>query len=95
MLNKFKALRSLKIVKKTDGRYLTTITPAQKLAIENCVTLVKEHDISNYYAGILLPNKYRSCFFAIRAFDVEISQIKEQSRRNTMTGMIKLHYSSG
>jgi hypothetical protein len=66
-----------------------TITPEQKKAVDNCISLVKQHDFDNYLIGILLPVKLRGPFFAVRAYHVELALIKEQSRKNVLTGTLQ------
>jgi len=53
---------------------------------------VKQHDFDNYLAGLLLPKMYRGCFFTVRAFHVELALIKEQSRKNVMTGRVRFQF---
>ena len=54
--------------------------------------LVKQHDFDNYLIGLLIPKYYRSSYFAIRAFNVEIATIKDQANNNVMAGRIRFQY---
>ncbi|XP_023931837.1 NADH dehydrogenase (ubiquinone) complex I, assembly factor 6 [Lingula anatina] len=42
-----------------------------------CVDLVRKHDYENFLCTLLLPESYRSAAFAIRAFNVEIAQVRD------------------
>ena len=61
-------------------------------AINYCVSLVKLHDFDSYLSGLLLPRSCRSSYFAIRAFHVELALIKDQARRNTLTGRVRFQF---
>ena len=71
-------------------RYQGTDTSAE--AINYCVSLVKLHDFDSYLSGLLLPRSCRSSYFAIRAFHVELALIKDQARRNTLTGRVRFQF---
>jgi NADH dehydrogenase [ubiquinone] 1 alpha subcomplex assembly factor 6 len=59
---------------------------------EYCMSLVKKSDFDNYLCGLLMPMHVRRTFFAIRAFNCEIAQIRDQSRNNNMTGRLRFQY---
>lgn len=59
---------------------------------EFCMNLVKEYDFDNYLIGLLLPREARRGFYAVRAFNCEISRIKDQVRGNAMTGTIRFQW---
>jgi NADH dehydrogenase [ubiquinone] 1 alpha subcomplex assembly factor 6 len=72
-------------------RFATTSLDRER-AVENCVSLVKQHDIDSYLAGRLLPQKYRGPYFAVRAFHVELALVKDQSRGNVMSGRMRFQF---
>lgn len=43
-----------------------------------CLELVRKYDYENFLCTLLLSDKYKISAFAIRAFNVEISQIRDQ-----------------
>jgi NADH dehydrogenase [ubiquinone] 1 alpha subcomplex assembly factor 6 len=61
-------------------------------ASDYCVDLVKSADFDNYLCGLLIPKSARRAFFAIRAFNVEIAQIRDHSNNNFLTGRIRFQY---
>lgn len=60
--------------------------------MENCLQIVKLHDFDSYLSGILLPKKYRGPYFAVRAFHVELAMIKDQSRKNLISGRMRFQF---
>ena len=38
-----------------------------------CLKLTKEKDYENYLIGLLYAKEYRALFFAVRAFNIEVS----------------------
>jgi phytoene/squalene synthetase len=81
-----------KIAFNVPRRCLATTSLDQERAVENCVSLVKQHDFDSYLAGRLLPQKYRGPYFAVRAFHVELAQVKDQSRGNVMSGRMRFQF---
>lgn len=73
-------------------RRFATTSSDQERAVENCVSLVKQHDFDSYLAGRLLPQKYRGPYFAVRAFHVELALVKDQSRGNVMSGRMRFQF---
>ena len=67
-------------------------SPAALGAMDYCISLVKLHDFDNYLAGLLVPKTYRGSYFAIRAFHVELALIKDQARRNALTGRVRFQF---
>lgn len=61
-------------------------------ASDYCVDLVKSADFDNYLCGLLMPKPAKRAFFAIRAFNVEIAQIRDHSNNNFLTGRIRFQY---
>ena len=57
-----------------------------------CVHLVKTSDFDSYLSGLLMPKSARRAFFALRAFNYEIAQIRDQSKNNFMTGRIRFQF---
>lgn len=47
-----------------------------------CRDLVRTYDYENFLAGLLIPRKAQGAFFAIRAFNVEMASIKDNTPRN-------------
>jgi NADH dehydrogenase [ubiquinone] 1 alpha subcomplex assembly factor 6 len=67
-------------------------TLSESSAIDYCVSLVKTHDFDSYLAGLLVPKTCRHSFFAVRAFHVELALIKDQARRNALTGRVRFQF---
>lgn len=82
MLSKVKLLHS----KPKSRPYSTTE------AYNYCVSVVKQHDYDNYLGGLLLPRSYQPHFFAIRAYNVEIASIKDQSNNNALTARVRFQW---
>ena len=61
-------------------------------AIKYCVDLVRTHDFDNYLAGLLFPVKYRTAFYALRAFNIEIALLKEQAMGNIMSARVRMQW---
>lgn len=58
-----------------------------------CIDMVKKFDHENYLVGLLFPQKFRNAYFAVRAFNIEIAQIKDQVSRNTFhAGKIRFQF---
>ena len=57
---------------------LNTHTP--KIHNSHCVNLVKNKDYPSYLTGLLLPSSVKASYFAINAFNIETSVIKEALR---------------
>lgn len=58
-----------------------------------CVEIVRKHDYESFLSGLLIPKEYRSAYFAINAFNVEIATIKDQiPRNNTLAGKIRFQF---
>jgi hypothetical protein len=61
-------------------------------SLSYCESLVKQYENDNYIAGLLMPRGLRPFFYSIRAFNVEIAAIKDQSHGNTMTSRIRFQW---
>ncbi len=59
---------------------------------EYCRDLVKKYDFHNYLIGLLLPKQYRVGYFAIRAFNIEIATIKDQTKSNNIAAKIRFQW---
>ena len=53
--------------------------------------IVKQHDIDQYYAGLLMPEEYRRKYFTLVAFNGELVKIREQTQE-AMIAEIKLQW---
>ena len=51
----------------------------QRKDFEYCVNLVQNRDRESYLCGLLMPQKSRRSYFAVRAFNAELASIKEGS----------------
>lgn len=84
-------LRLRPLAKLAPLSYRTAFT--LKDSNDYCMNLVRTWDHENYMAGLLVPNKHRNAFFAIRAFNIEIAMIKDQIPRNTYhAGRIRIQF---
>lgn len=83
-----------KSIKQQRRWLVSSLTPtvSESSAIDYCVSLVKEHDFDSYLAGLLVPRTCRHSFFAVRAYHVELALIKDQARRNTLTGRVRFQF---
>ena len=59
---------------------------------EYCIDLVKTCDFENYLCGLLVPKHIRRCYFTVKAFNVEIAQVRDQSRNNFLTGRLRFQF---
>ncbi|XP_033323997.1 NADH dehydrogenase (ubiquinone) complex I, assembly factor 6 homolog sicily isoform X2 [Megalopta genalis] len=65
---------------------VTKQTPA-----EYCFELVRKYDHENFLCTLSLPSKPRSAAFAIRAFNVEVAQIQDQTN-DSKIGEMRLKF---
>ena len=56
------------------------------------LSIVKKSDFDSYLGGLLFPKSSIESFFAIRAFNCEIAQIRELSKHNFMTGKLRFQF---
>ncbi|KAL8589320.1 hypothetical protein ACOMHN_052323 [Nucella lapillus] len=54
---------------------------------EYCVKLVKNHDYENYLCCLLLPKQLQRAAFAVRAFNVELAQVRDVVSEKTIGAM--------
>ncbi|OAD56659.1 NADH dehydrogenase (ubiquinone) complex I, assembly factor 6 [Eufriesea mexicana] len=69
----FKQNVFLQILRNSSGTTKQTTTAY-------CLELVRKHDYENYLCTLLLSSKITAAAFVIRAFNVEIAQVKDQVR---------------
>lgn len=81
MLSGFSRLSLRPLARSSAFKYRTVFT--LKESNDYCMNLVKTWDYENYMCGLLVPNKQRQAYFAVRAFNIEIAMIKDQIPRNT------------
>ena len=68
-------------------RMSTTSAHTESKSLNYCINLLQKRAYEQYIATLLLPPNIRRCGFAIRAFNVEISSIRDQvSARNAGLG---------
>nr|XP_023014116.1 NADH dehydrogenase (ubiquinone) complex I, assembly factor 6 [Leptinotarsa decemlineata] len=58
---------------------------------EYCAEAVRKYDYENFICTLLLQNTSRSCAFAIRSFNIEVSQVAEQVTQETI-GQMRLKF---
>jgi len=85
-------LRTCPSLKKNYKLHSTMRKTAVVTDVEYCRDLVKQYDFCNYLSCLLVPKKYQSAFFVLRAFNVEIATIKEQVNNNALTGRIRFQW---
>nr|XP_056710516.1 NADH dehydrogenase (ubiquinone) complex I, assembly factor 6 [Euleptes europaea] len=56
-----------------------------------CVELVRKRDYEGYLCSLLLPAESRSSVFALRAFNVELAQIKDAVTQKTI-GLMRIEF---
>lgn len=57
-----------------------------------CMNMVKEHQFDNYLCGLLWPKSKRNAYFAIRALNIELSQIDGNVRGNPLAGKMRCQW---
>jgi len=78
---------------RSPGGWLRSLTTSSNtIADEYCVDLVKKHDFDSFLSGLLVPKASRAAYFAIRAFNVEIALIKDQTHGNLLAGKIRFQW---
>ena len=80
------------VSRRINCKHLATVSSDQDRAVDNCTSLIKLHDFDSYLSGILLPKKFRGPYFAVRAFHVELALIKDQCRKNVLSGRMRFQY---
>ncbi len=74
------------------GQLRNVVTHRASASDEYCVDLVKKHDYDSFLSGLLVPKESRAAYFAIRAFNVEIAMIKDQTNGNLLAGRIRFQW---
>ena len=65
----------------------SSVPKTESNSLNYCISLLQRKAYEQYLATLLLPPKLQRCGFAIRAFNVEISSIRDQiTSRNTGLG---------
>ena len=59
-------------------RMSTNSAHTESKSLNYCINLLQKRAYEQYIATLLLPPKIRRCGFAIRAFNIEISSIRDQ-----------------
>ena len=54
-------------------------------SLNHCINLVQKRDKAGYLTTLLLPHTARSSVFSIRAFNIELASIKDNSSTNSST----------
>src|SRR5664279_648872 len=62
-----------------------------KLNYEHCAALVREFDRDRFLATLFAPAQHRDALFALYAFNVEITRVRELARQ-PMPGEIRLQW---
>lgn len=69
--------------------------PSPNPAFSYCANLVKQYDYENYLLGLLTPSECRDAYFAIRAFNIEIALIKDQTNANPHASRMRFNWWRG
>ncbi|CAB3405525.1 unnamed protein product [Caenorhabditis bovis] len=91
----FGNIPAARIPKNTKKAKVHEITKKQAdEAFENCLQLVKKHDVDNYLSILTMPKNVQPEFVAIDALNVEIAQIREKvdTRRGDTSAMYRLQF---
>lgn len=62
-----------------------------KTSLDYCVDTVRKHDYEHYLCALLVPQGARDAVFALRAFNVETSQIRDMVT-DKQTGKMRLQF---
>ncbi|XP_064248114.1 NADH dehydrogenase (ubiquinone) complex I, assembly factor 6 isoform X1 [Passer domesticus] len=65
--------------------------PAAGGAVQYCAELVRKRDYEGFLCSLLLPAESRTSAFALRAFNVELAQIKDSITQKT-TGLMRMQF---
>ncbi|KAL3186558.1 hypothetical protein MRX96_027371 [Rhipicephalus microplus] len=71
--------------------YKSSIAERRTSPAAYCMDQVKQHDYENYLCSLLLPAGLRRSAFAIRAFNVELAQIRDVVSRADI-GVMRIHF---
>ncbi|XP_036292444.1 NADH dehydrogenase (ubiquinone) complex I, assembly factor 6 isoform X1 [Pipistrellus kuhlii] len=56
-----------------------------------CLELLRKRDYEGYLCSLLLPTEFRSSAFALRAFNVELAQVKDSVSEKTI-GLMRMQF---
>ncbi|XP_072708260.1 NADH dehydrogenase (ubiquinone) complex I, assembly factor 6 isoform X2 [Ciconia boyciana] len=65
--------------------------PAPGGEVQYCAELVRKRDYEGFLCSLLLPAESRTSAFALRAFNVELAQIKDSITQKT-TGLMRMQF---
>ncbi|XP_015761489.1 PREDICTED: NADH dehydrogenase (ubiquinone) complex I, assembly factor 6-like [Acropora digitifera] len=54
-----------------------TLASASQTSSQYCIDLVRNLDYENYLCVLLLPKRFRTSVFAVRAFNVELARVQD------------------
>lgn len=83
MNNSRRAIATTKVLKKESTSNVT--------ALDYCANIVKQHDYENFLATLLLTKSIRSPAFVVRAFNVEIARVQDQTS-DVQTAAFRLQF---
>ncbi|XP_076331270.1 NADH dehydrogenase (ubiquinone) complex I, assembly factor 6 homolog sicily [Tachypleus tridentatus] len=69
----------------------TAINKKRQTPAEYCADVLRKYDYENYLATLLLPKESRSAAIAIRAFNTELSQVKDMVS-STHAGTMRIQF---
>lgn len=68
-------------------RRARAVFSARQSSTGHCVDLVRKYDFENYLCTLLLPSAARPPVFAVRAFNVEVSRIRDSVSESSTASM--------
>ncbi|XP_005098752.1 NADH dehydrogenase (ubiquinone) complex I, assembly factor 6 [Aplysia californica] len=75
----------------TSASKSAPVQSQNKSNIEYCVDLVRKSDYENYLATLLLPKNVQRAAFALRAFNVELAQVRDVVSDKTI-GLMRMQF---
>ncbi|XP_076470134.1 NADH dehydrogenase (ubiquinone) complex I, assembly factor 6-like [Babylonia areolata] len=73
------------------GRRVKAFSSQNLTHPQYCMNLVKKHDYENYLCCLLLPKQVQRAGFAVRAFNVEVAQVRDVVSEKT-TGVMRMQF---
>ena len=67
----------------TERKTESIIDAKVKESLDHCITLVQQRDKVGYLTTLLLPHTTRPSIFSIRAFNVELASVKDNTSTNS------------
>ncbi|XP_028037364.1 NADH dehydrogenase (ubiquinone) complex I, assembly factor 6 [Bombyx mandarina] len=86
----FKTYKILKMPAFTT-RFLSKIAESNQDSLNYCANLVRQHDYENFLATLLLTKAVRSPTLVVRAFNVEVARIQDQTT-DSQTAAFRLQF---